>query len=537
MEEARAGMAASRGGAGRGAGAWRALGLAACTLWSNVMLLRPPLYVTMSDVSLLARVVSMLSSVVGFALVALVGARGGRVGGRRAPTVACSVACAAFTLLYFFAPAQMPTWALWVAVVAYSVTLAPLLVGCGETYARMDPQLALAAAAASYFLGWTASAALGALSDAVAGVTAACMPLLALATMPCWGARGAGARPAATAGAGGRPAPRELMASLLLAIPGRTLLALAIAFFALGTMMVDAGMGASGFGAGGVAAALVTSVLWLALGMLARDRLPLVTLYKAALVLQVLGIFMLGQWADAAQLVSVVSLVGVNIVSWTLLSQYAHAGGVLGVSAALVFAAGHVCEHLGEGLGVLTAVCGALGDAGLMVLTVALLLVAAVFLFSVPSEDDRPARGARAGDPAATPRDPAALGADAPSGAAGCQPGAAPSDAPAAEAAPGAAGDTVAGDPSRRAQSVLTSPALARRLEELADRYRLSARERDVFELWATGHDVKYVQEKLGLSASTVKTHIRHIYAKTDLHSRAEVMALLDEGDGAWSWL
>ncbi len=533
MEEARAGMAASRGGAG----AWRALGLAACTLWSNVMLLRPPLYVTMSDVSLLARVVSMLSSVVGFALVALVGARGGRIGGRRAPMVACSVACAAFTLLYFFAPVQMPTWALWAAVVAYSVTLAPLLVGCGETYARMDPQLALAAAAASYFLGWTASAALGALSDAVAGATAACMPLLALATMPCWGARGAGARPAATAGTGGRPAPRELMASLLLAIPGRTLLALAIAFFALGTMMVDAGMGASGFGAGGVTAALVTSVLWLALGMLARDRLPLVTLYKAALVLQVLGIFMLGQWADAAQLVSVVSLVGVNIVSWTLLSQYAHAGGVLGVSAALVFAAGHVCEHLGEGLGVLTAVCGALGDAGLMVLTVALLLVAAVFLFSVPSEGDRPARGARAGDPAATPRDPAALGADAPSGAAGGPSGAASSDAPAAEAAPGAAGDTVAGDPSRRAQSVLTSPALARRLEELADRYRLSARERDVFELWATGHDVKYVQEKLGLSASTVKTHIRHIYAKTDLHSRAEVMALLDEGDGAWSWL
>lgn len=306
------------------------------------------------------------------------------------------------------------------------------------------------------------------------------------------------------------------MCQLLQAVPGRTLLALAIAFFALGTTMVGSGVGALGFGAGGVAAALATSVLWLAMGMLARGRLPLATLYKAALVVQVLGIFMLGQWAGAGQLVSIVSLVGVNIVSWTLLSQYAHAGGVLGVAAALVFSAGHVCEHLGEGLGLLTAMSGALGDAGMMVLTVALLLVAAAFLFSTPADDG----GAPARDGGA-PRLAGSSSAPAPT-----------AGTPAASAA-----DPAAGDPARRPQSALASPELARRLAQLADRYRLSARERDVFDLWATGHDVKYVQDKLGLSSSTVKTHIRHIYAKTDLHSRAEVMALLDESDGAWSWL
>ena len=63
----------------------------------------------------------------------------------------------------------------------------------------------------------------------------------------------------------------------------------------------------------------------------------------------------------------------------------------------------------------------------------------------------------------------------------------------------------------------------------VAERYDLSARETEVFALWATGHDVKYVREKLGLSQSTVKTHVQHIYAKTDTHSRAEVVILLDD--------
>ena len=32
----------------------------------------------------------------------------------------------------------------------------------------------------------------------------------------------------------------------------------------------------------------------------------------------------------------------------------------------------------------------------------------------------------------------------------------------------------------------------------------------------------------LGLSESTVKTHVRHIYEKCGVHSRAELIALLD---------
>ena len=63
----------------------------------------------------------------------------------------------------------------------------------------------------------------------------------------------------------------------------------------------------------------------------------------------------------------------------------------------------------------------------------------------------------------------------------------------------------------------------------IARRYGLSPREAEVFELWATGHGAKAIQDKLVLSPSTVKTHVRHIYEKCDVHSRAEIIALIEE--------
>ena len=63
---------------------------------------------------------------------------------------------------------------------------------------------------------------------------------------------------------------------------------------------------------------------------------------------------------------------------------------------------------------------------------------------------------------------------------------------------------------------------------EIARRYGLSPREAEVFELWATGHGAKAIQDKLVLSPSTVKTHVRHIYEKCDVHSRAEIIALIE---------
>ena len=42
------------------------------------------------------------------------------------------------------------------------------------------------------------------------------------------------------------------------------------------------------------------------------------------------------------------------------------------------------------------------------------------------------------------------------------------------------------------------------------------------------GHGAKSIEEKLVLSSATVRTHIRHIYEKLDVHSRAELIELLE---------
>ena len=66
------------------------------------------------------------------------------------------------------------------------------------------------------------------------------------------------------------------------------------------------------------------------------------------------------------------------------------------------------------------------------------------------------------------------------------------------------------------------------RCEELASEYHLSPREREVLVILAWGKSARRVEEILGVSSSTVKTHMRHIYTKMGIHSRAELDALLN---------
>ena len=55
----------------------------------------------------------------------------------------------------------------------------------------------------------------------------------------------------------------------------------------------------------------------------------------------------------------------------------------------------------------------------------------------------------------------------------------------------------------------------------------LSPREREVLELLARGYLYKEITETLGISMATVNTHVRRIYEKLHVHSRAQAMAKL----------
>ena len=68
-----------------------------------------------------------------------------------------------------------------------------------------------------------------------------------------------------------------------------------------------------------------------------------------------------------------------------------------------------------------------------------------------------------------------------------------------------------------------------RKCEVIANQYLLSARETEVLFYLAKGYNSAYLQEKLYISEGTAKTHIRHIYGKTNVHSQQELMRLVNE--------
>ncbi|MFQ9348882.1 MAG: response regulator transcription factor [Eggerthella lenta] len=75
----------------------------------------------------------------------------------------------------------------------------------------------------------------------------------------------------------------------------------------------------------------------------------------------------------------------------------------------------------------------------------------------------------------------------------------------------------------------LSPRTLGRASKRWRKRISYRQREKEVFALWVTGHGSKYIQEKFVISPATVKTHVRHIYEKCDVHNRAELMRKLEE--------
>ncbi len=69
---------------------------------------------------------------------------------------------------------------------------------------------------------------------------------------------------------------------------------------------------------------------------------------------------------------------------------------------------------------------------------------------------------------------------------------------------------------------------LPSRCARLARMGKLSKRETEVLGLIAKGHSTPRIMEELGLSKNTVNTHTSHIYQKLQVHSRQELLDLLE---------
>lgn len=63
--------------------------------------------------------------------------------------------------------------------------------------------------------------------------------------------------------------------------------------------------------------------------------------------------------------------------------------------------------------------------------------------------------------------------------------------------------------------------------------YKLTDREIDVAVLLLAGYNATDIASILGVSVNTAKTHLKNLYAKTSVHGRRELIALLNEIEGS----
>ena len=478
----------------------RALALALCTLWGNILFLDGSGSVLLSA-PFASRMASMAFSVVGFAAAWLV-ARSCTASPMRCRVAllgVCAFLSSAGSFLHFSGVAWLPECIDWVPTAVFSVAFAFLLVACGEVYAEISAGRAVVYASVSYMLAYLGSTVVAEMGLQIVCVVETLLPL-AVFVLVVQPARS----PASDGPAKGMPVPLAKLVSVTLeAIPARVLAAIGITYFAIGSTLAQSGVPLDYFTWQTAIAAVLTSVVVMATCILLHGCVALTSLYKILMVGQVLAAFLLSEWAEGAQVAVVITFVGVKIVAWTLMAELALLARARGTApAALVYAAGCLAGHIGEGLAGVLSVFGFVNQGVLLIVVVALLVGAAAFLFTgemgkYPDIAD------------------VAPGSDGGEGTAQVQAGS-PCDGPC---------------PSRAEGPVVAQaaqPSLDERIGELASSYMLSARETEVFRLWATGHTLKYIQEKLYLSPSTVKTHVRHIYDKTGVHSRSEIVELLD---------
>lgn len=66
------------------------------------------------------------------------------------------------------------------------------------------------------------------------------------------------------------------------------------------------------------------------------------------------------------------------------------------------------------------------------------------------------------------------------------------------------------------------------RCAAVAETHGLTPREREVFLMLAHGRNREYIEGHLSISRNTVKAHVKHIYAKLDVHSHQELLDLVE---------
>lgn len=104
----------------------------------------------------------------------------------------------------------------------------------------------------------------------------------------------------------------------------------------------------------------------------------------------------------------------------------------------------------------------------------------------------------------------------------------APSDEAVPEAHQGDSSESTQPGESDSSASATSASGIAEISDAIAQQYGLSGREAEVLQYLARGRSAKYIAEQLFISPETVRTHSRRIYTKTGVHTREELLSLIE---------
>ena len=335
--------------------------------------------------------------------------------------------------------------------------------------------------------------------------------------------------------AGATPGLADVLSA---AVPLRTLAGFAITFFVLSsiTTIVVGRDNLSQLGAPSLVIPLGAALFFVASGFFARGKIDPSILYKVLLCASAAFVFFSFYLGDVNGALTLHAHNIIEAMAWVVLALGAKKTPV---APHLVFAVGWIAECVGKTLGQLVAPLLAGDPLVLMAVVVMLVLLGVGFAFSegynlldIDDEDGKaetsaaehvgaaegasanarretpPVAVGEAGAPAAASETAASLPCRSERGAAGAESKDRPAD-----------GESIGEHSCGERPDLYTA---------FCAEYDLSPRESEVFRLWVTGHGLKYIQNALFVSESTVKSHLRSIYRKCDTHNRDEIIALFE---------
>ena len=82
--------------------------------------------------------------------------------------------------------------------------------------------------------------------------------------------------------------------------------------------------------------------------------------------------------------------------------------------------------------------------------------------------------------------------------------------------------------PSPWQKGVKYADKLSMRCELIGEKFYLSRREVEIMRLVVQGFTIAAIAEELFISENTVKTHMRRLYAKLDIHKKQQLFSLVN---------